>query len=257
MKHQPLIASERLGGLCALFFLIFSGVVPGRAGEQHAGDMPQAQPFVKSVPIVVNGVRFTQVQPQSAIAAKIVAGAKAQIGNIYDASYVRIPYPNGDVPHNRGLCADVVVRALRAVGYDLQQLIHEDRRRNFNLYPKTWGWGRNGPDPNTDHRCVPNQMFFFQRYGLPLTTEVSPRTLNEWQPGDIVYWDTGSPLHHAGVVSDIVNASGVPLVIHMSQARCELADRLLTWPIIGHFRYPVQHSLQHPSDAQHPSYIGQ
>ena len=245
MTRQPSIHGEILGGLGALFFLTFGGVAQGQPVKQQAEVMPPAQPFVRSVPIAANTGRFTQVQPQSALAAKIVAGAKAQLGNIYDASYVRIPYPNGDVLRNRGLCADVVVRALRAIGYDLQQLIHEDRRRYLNLYPKTWGWGRNGPDPNTDHRCVPNQMFFFQRYGLPLTTEVSPRTLHDWQPGDLVYWDTGSPLRHAGVVSDSVNASGVPLVIHMSQSRCELADRLLTWPIIGHFRYPVQH----PSNA--------
>lgn len=171
------------------------------------------------------------------IGAGIVAAARAQLGNTYDASYVAIPYPNGDVPAGRGLCADVVVRALRGVGCDLQYLIHEDRKLNFRLYPRTWGWGRRGPDPNSDHRCVPNQMFFFRRFGLTLAKEVSPETIDEWQPGDLVYWNTGSPLLHAGIVSDAVDDNGLPLVIHMSGDICAEDNSLLAWPIIGHFRF--------------------
>lgn len=182
-----------------------------------------------------------------AVAAKIVEAARAQLGNPYDASYVRIPYPNGEVPGKRGLCADVVVRALRGAGYDLQYLIHEDRKLNFAQYPRTWGWGRRGPDPNSDHRCVPNQMFFFKRFGLSLPTKVTPETLDEWQPGDLVYWNTGSPLLHAGVVSDTVNDAGYPLVIHTGDDRVVENDALLAWPIIGHFRFPLKRELNDPS----------
>ena len=177
------------------------------------------------------------------VAAKIVDAARAQIGNPYDASYVRIPYPNGDVPNKRGLCADVVVRALRGAGHDLQFLIHEDRKRNFQQYPRTWGWGRRAPDSNSDHRVVPNQMFFLGRFGLTLPREVSPATLGQWQPGDIVYWNSGSPLRHAGIVSDAVNDDGLPLVIHTMDDQVVEDNSLLAWPIIGHFRFPLKRQL--------------
>ena len=175
------------------------------------------------------------------IAAKIVAGARAQVGVIkYDAAYVTMPYPGGDVPGHRGLCADVVVRALRNAGYDLQYLIHEDRLLNLQFYPRTMGWGRRGADPNSDHRVVPNQMFFFQRFGTPLPLDVNEETLEQWQPGDLVYWNTGSPLLHAGVVSDTLDDQGCPFVIHMMDDDCVESDDLLTWPIIGHFRFPAK-----------------
>lgn len=174
------------------------------------------------------------------IAEKIVAAARAQVGNVYDASYKRIPYPNGDVPGDRGLCADVVVRALRAVGHDLQYLIHEDRKSNFQQYPRLWGWGRRAPDSSSDHRVVPNQMFFLGRFGLTLTRQVSRDTLGQWRPGDMVYWKSGSPLLHAGIVSDRLNDAGLPLVIHMTDAGCVEDNSLLAWPIIGHFRLPTE-----------------
>jgi uncharacterized protein YijF (DUF1287 family) len=214
--------------------LFFSPHIETAFGQVHREIAP-AVTIERTVPEDVQ--EYAEDREIDPIAAAIVAGAKAQLGNIYDASYVRIPYPNGDVPANRGLCADVVVRALRAVGYDLQSLIHEDRTLNFQQYPRTWGW--RGPDPNSDHRCVPNQIFYFQRFGLTLTKDVSPETLSQWQPGDLVYWDTGSPLLHAGVVSDRINEAGYPLVIHMSDKSCVEDNSLLAWPIIGHFRFPV------------------
>jgi len=176
------------------------------------------------------------VQPANPTAAKIVAAAKAQQGTLYDASYVKIAYPNGDVPRERGVCTDVIVRALRKVGYDLQRLMHEDMKRNFSIYPNKWGLRR--PDPNIDHRRVPNQMKFFKRFGIELTRKVSADTLKQWQPGDFVYWDIGGPLH-TGVLSNNVNSSGVPLVVH-NLGGCREEDVLTTWKIIGHFRYPVQ-----------------
>ena len=190
-------------------------------------------------------------ETSSVTAAQILAGAKAQIGKIrYDAGYYNIPYPNGDVPGNRGLCADVVVRALRYADYDLQRLIHEDRQKFFASYPKTWGWGRRSPDPNTDHRSVANQMHFFARYGQSLTTTVSSATLAQWEPGDVVYWKTGTNTRHAGIISDKFNAQGVPLVIHMSSTECVMDDSLRQWPILGHFRTPVQPDLEEPPASQ-------
>jgi uncharacterized protein len=179
--------------------------------------------------------------PRSA-AEKIVNGAKMEAikGVRYDPSYISIPYPNGDVPRDQGACTDVVTRALRNAGYDLQKLMHEDMEAHFGLYPKKWGLSR--PDPNIDHRRVPNQMVFFKRFGTELPKSIaggshgaSPSPLKTWQPGDIVYWDLCNG--HTGVISNVKNDRGIPLVIHnLSIAREE--DCLDSWPIIGHFRYP-------------------
>jgi uncharacterized protein YijF (DUF1287 family) len=180
-------------------------------------------------------MRQATPRQSSSIPQKIVAGARRQIGAGYDPAYRVLPYPNGDVPADRGVCTDVVVRALRAAGCDLQQLIHEDMRRSFNRYPRRWGLRR--PDPNIDHRRVPNQMTFFRRHGLELTRVVSPGALTEWQPGDIVCWKLDNGRDHTGVLSDARNPTGVPHVVH-NLARCAEEDCLTAWKITGHFRYP-------------------
>jgi uncharacterized protein YijF (DUF1287 family) len=169
------------------------------------------------------------------IADKIVNGAKMEaiVSVRYDASYIRIPYPNGDVPKDQGVCTDVVIRAFRNAGYDLQKLIHEDMKAHFNLYPRNWGLSR--PDTSIDHRRIPNQMTFFKRFGTELPKSIEGNALETWKPGDIVYWDLQNG--HAGIISNVKNERGIPLVIHnLSTAREN--DRLDTWPIIGHFRYP-------------------
>lgn len=178
----------------------------------------------------------TKLRSRTPIAARIVAGAKAQQGTLYNPEYTVISYPNGDVPREHGACTDVVIRALRAAGYDLQQLIHEDMRRNFPIYPHQWGLTH--PDPNIDHRRVPNQMRFFARHGRSLTTVVASATLAQWQPGDFVYWDIGGGHLHTGVLSDTCNSAGVPFVVHNCYI-CVEQDCLAQWKIIGHFRYPT------------------
>lgn len=177
-----------------------------------------------------------RLQARTPTAARIVAGAKTQQGTLYNPEYTVISYPNGDVPREHGACTDVVIRALRAAGYDLQQLIHEDMQRDFAAYPHTWGLTH--PDANIDHRRVPNQMLFFKRHGRSLTTTVAPNTLAQWQPGDIVDWDIGRGKLHTGVISDTCNSAGVPFVIHNAYV-CVEQDCLTQWKIIGHFRYPA------------------
>lgn len=166
----------------------------------------------------------------------IIEGAHEQAseGAKYDASYVRIAYPNGDVPLTQGACTDVIVRALRHAGYDLQSLIHEDIEKHPSDYPLH---GR-APDSNIDHRRVPNQIVFFRKYGQSLPLAVNSGTLSTWRPGDFVYW---SPFggEHTGVVSDDVNASGVPMVIH-NLGGCHEEDCLTRWPIVGHYRFPAE-----------------
>jgi uncharacterized protein len=170
-------------------------------------------------------------QPRVAgVAAKIVAGARLQLLHPaeYTGEYFSIPYPNGDVPKDRGACVDVVIRALRNAGYDLQKLIHEDMKKNLKLYP------RHGdrPDSNIDHRRVPNQRFFFSRFGQSLSIS------KDWRPGDIVTWKLDSGLDHTGVLSDKIDPDGLPFVIH-NLSRTAEEDVLKAWQITGHYRYPV------------------
>ncbi len=168
----------------------------------------------------------------------IVIGAREEVLNrvIYDASYQRLDYPMGDVNPNVGACTDVVIRALRKAEYDLQQLIHEDMKSNFELYPKLWGLSKT--DSNIDHRRVPNQMVFFQSHGNVLPIEYDEMTKDTWKAGDIVCWKMPAGLYHTGVISDRKNRVGVPLVIHNAFITIE-DSVLLDWEIIGHYRYPA------------------
>jgi uncharacterized protein YijF (DUF1287 family) len=155
----------------------------------------------------------------------------------YDAAYVQLHYPGGDVPADRGACTDVVVRSLRDAGYDLQELIHQDMRRHFRLYPRKYGLSR--PDRNIDHRRTPNQMVFFRRHGVELPLATTGAAATNWKPGDIVYCRLSNGLGHCGVISNERGPSGLPLVIHnMNVTRQE--DRLGEWEITGHFRYPAE-----------------
>lgn len=152
---------------------------------------------------------------------------------IYDPAYFTIPYPGGDVPKDKGVCTDVVVRAYRKLGIDLQKEVHVDMKANFDKYPAKWGLKR--PDPNIDHRRVPNLMTFFSRHGtvLPIT-----RRAGDYAPGDIVCWDLGGGVMHIGIVSAKKAAlTDRYLIIHNIGAGQVLEDCLFQFRIIGHYRY--------------------
>lgn len=153
---------------------------------------------------------------------------------VYDPAYVRLSYPMGDVAPDRGVCADVVVRALRALGVDLQQLVHEDMRANFSAYPAHWGLKR--PDSNIDHRRVPNLETFLTRKGARLSQSDDPA---DYLPGDIVAWNLRGDdgwLPHIGVVTDRIGPTGRPMVVHNIGAGPKLEDVLFDWPMTGHYR---------------------
>ncbi len=162
------------------------------------------------------------------------AAFKRTLGYVrYDASYVGIDYPMGDVADNRGVCADVLVRAYRGVGVDLQQRVHEDMGAAFAAYPRIWGLSR--PDSNIDHRRVPNLETFLARQGaeLPATQEGG-----DYLPGDVVtYRLDGSWLPHVAVVSDRIGAGGEPMIVHNIGAGTRLEDALFEWPPHRHFRW--------------------
>jgi uncharacterized protein YijF (DUF1287 family) len=168
-------------------------------------------------------------------ALRVVQGAIEQTAytRSYDPSYVRIAYPNGDPPRDRGVCSDVIVRAFRKAGVDLQKEIHEDMVRNFAAYPHRWGLL--APDANIDHRRVPNLMTFFARHGKSVPVSARPE---DYLPGDVVAWDLGGGLLHVGLVSDAPTADGRGYaIVHNIGAGARLDDVLLNWKIIGHYRY--------------------
>lgn len=153
----------------------------------------------------------------------------------YDSSYVRIPYPGGDVPESTGVCTDEVIRAYRTLGIDLQREVHEDMVQNFNAYPHYWKWLSARPDSNIDHRRVPNLMVFFRRKGQSLP--VSQR-IDDYSPGDLVTWDLGGNVPHIGIVVDRKNSqTGRYMIVHNIGAGPQMEDVLFNWKITGHYRY--------------------
>jgi len=171
--------------------------------------------------------------------ADVVKAAKAQIGVTlhYDPAYTRLAYPLGDVPLERGVCTDVVVRAYRKVGVDLQALVHRDMKQHWAAYPHPASWKLKRPDPNIDHRRVPNLAAYFGRHGQSLGVSRNPA---DYAPGDIVTWQVPPGVPHIGLVADERTVAGVPLVIHNIGAGTRMEDRLFAYRITGHYRYPVK-----------------
>jgi uncharacterized protein len=152
----------------------------------------------------------------------------------YTQEYFSIPYPNGDVPIETGACTDVVIRAFRRAGVDLQKEIHEDMRANFRSYPQKWGLTK--PDTNIDHRRVPNLQTYFTRKGRSLPPGDRG---TDFKPGDVVSWDLDERgTTHIGIVSNHWNsAENRYLIIHNIGFGTRIEDRLFEWKITGHFRY--------------------
>jgi uncharacterized protein YijF (DUF1287 family) len=168
----------------------------------------------------------------------LVNAARQQVGVtlVYDGSYRALRYPGGDVPIERGVCTDVIVRALRvARSLDLQKLVHEDMRAHFQDYPSRRRWGLARPDANIDHRRVPNLMTWFERagYARPVSAQAA-----DYLPGDLVTWDLGGGIPHIGIVSDRRSVTGTPLVIHNIGAGAREEDILFRYAITGHYRPP-------------------
>lgn len=163
--------------------------------------------------------------------AKLVQAARNQIGKtvFYDGSYERLSYPMGDVPINKGVCTDVVIRALRETGIDLQELIHTDMTENFSQYPNNWGLKR--PDPNIDHRRVPNIIKYYERQGK---TQPLPVRLTNIKPGDFFAWLLPNGRPHIAVISKIKGKK--VYMIHNIGAGAEEEQIVYNWQIIAHIR---------------------
>ncbi len=157
----------------------------------------------------------------------VLAGARRQLSKpaIYTVGYFKLRYPGGDLPPDKGVCTDVVIRALRHAGLDLQKLIHEDMKRRFATYPRR----ERSTDANIDHRRVPNQIHWLKKYAKTLPLE------SDWQAGDLIFWKLPGGLDHCGVISDRQNAKGQPLVIHNIWQTAE-EDVFSKWRVVTHFR---------------------
>ncbi len=151
----------------------------------------------------------------------------------YDPQYFSIMYPNGDIPSSKGVCTDVIIRAYRKLGIDLQKEVHEDMRDNFNVYPKSWGLKKT--DKSIDHRRVPNLMKYFSRHGAIKKVTNNPA---DYVPGDIVSWNLGGAITHIGIVVDKKSNDGKRyLIVHNIGNGQELSDCLFKYNIIGHYSF--------------------
>jgi uncharacterized protein YijF (DUF1287 family) len=152
---------------------------------------------------------------------------------VYDPTYFKIKYPNGDVPAGKGVCTDVIIRAYRALQIDLQKEVHEDMNANFDKYPKTWGM--KSTDKNIDHRRVPNLMVFFAKFG-----KIKPKSklASDYLPGDIVCWNLGGAITHIGLVVNKKSTDGKRyLIVHNIGRGQVLEDCLFSYKIIGHYSF--------------------
>lgn len=188
-------------------------------------------PYGPTVPIIRTDSSHSITQPNQP-SPKIVQSARNQIGKTlrYDPAYTKLKYPMGDVPMSKGVCTDVIIRALRDQNMDLQELVHQDMSRNFSAYPNRWGLKQ--PDTNIDHRRVPNLMTYFTRQGWAVKD-------TNYQAGDIVTWELKGNRPHIGIVSDR-KIGNRPLIIHNIGLGTREDDILYRYTITGHFRIPVQ-----------------
>jgi uncharacterized protein YijF (DUF1287 family) len=198
-----------------------------------------ALPVLQTFPPVSHNFQASRSQSseEEVFFRALVAAADERIHHTvrYDPTYIRIPYPGGDVPASIGVCTDEVIRAYRAVGIDLQREVHEDMLAHRSEYPHKWASPTSKTDTNIDHRRVPNLMVFFTRHGkvLPLTN--NPQ---DYRPGDLVTWNLGSGITHIGIVVDQKSpVSGRNLIVHNIGAGPQMEDVLFSWKIIGHYRY--------------------
>ncbi len=183
--------------------------------------------------------RMTTAQRTTAINSPTVKQVvEAAIGQTqytlsYDPAYVGLDYPGGDVPPEKGVCSDVIVRAFRRGGVDLQKEVHEDMKQSFSAYPKKWGLTK--PDANIDHRRVANLMTYFERKGTALPVSKEPK---DYLPGDVVAWELSDGVLHIGMVTNILSeATKGYQIVHNIGAGARVEDALFSWRIIGHYRY--------------------
>jgi uncharacterized protein YijF (DUF1287 family) len=180
-------------------------------------------------------VLLSTTSPKKSFSEKLSDAALSLTNDLvdYDPTYFKINYPNGDVPKNKGVCTDVVIRAYRKLGIDLQKEVHEDMQKHFSKYPKNWGLKKT--DTNIDHRRVPNLQTFFRRHG---TSYVVTSNAAHYKTGDLVTWMVAGKLPHIGIVTSRKSNDGKRnLIVHNIGAGQVLEDCLFKYDISGHYRF--------------------
>lgn len=173
----------------------------------------------------------TQNSFEQRLANAAIALTKDKV--VYNGIYVSIPYPNGDIPKGQGICTDVIVRAYRKLGIDLQKEVHEDMKTNFSKYPKTWGLKKT--DTNIDHRRVPNLETFFTRKGQKLTVTKNP---SDYKTGEIVTWMINDKMPHIGILTHLKSRDGKRfLIVHNVGGGQVIEDCLFKYEIFGHYKF--------------------
>lgn len=217
---------------CIIFILLLAACSEQQTTNEITPPAPPQPHVSHETPSAVSAPISSNKQPEKS-SPPLVQSARNQIGKTvrYDPAYTALAYPMGDVPLEKGVCTDVVIRALREQNMDLQQLVHEDMKRHFSAYPNRWGLKR--PDTNIDHRRVPNLITFFTRQGWAVKGQ------GDFQAGDIVTWElNGNRLPHIGIVSD-KKIGDTPLIIHNIGAGTQEEDVLHKHKMTGHFRLPL------------------
>ncbi|HEV7797548.1 MAG TPA: DUF1287 domain-containing protein [Pyrinomonadaceae bacterium] len=204
------------------------------AGCQRAGPDPKSVAAIAVTPTPSSVARPLAANASPQLKQLVEAAVEqSKVTTGYDPSWARIDYPNGDVPQDTGVCSDVVVRAFRKAGIDLQQEVHEDMTRAWSEYPRRWGASRT--DTNIDHRRVLNLMTYFDRQAksLPLTDARA-----DYLPGDVIAWQLSDGVEHIGIMTNLWSEPDKHcLVVHNIGAGARIEDVLLAWKIIGHYRY--------------------
>lgn len=217
---------------CVALFIAGCSTAPEKKPEPKP-EKP-AKPVVKPKPKPKPKPRYLPFNAKG-----LVAAAKERCNHKvkYDGRYVPLRYPMGDVPNNIGVCTDVVVRAYRRQGIDLQKNVHEDMKRAFNAYPSRRVWGKLSPDANIDHRRVLNLETYFKRHGQSLPLSRNPA---HYKPGDLVTWRIGGVAPHIGIVIDKKAKDGkTPLIVH-NDSKGPVVENILFDPkftLVGHYRY--------------------
>jgi len=168
---------------------------------------------------------------------KLVAAALSRtlIDITYDPAYYVIDYPMGDVPSDKGVCTDVVIRSYRELDIDLQELVHDDMGKAFSSYPKNWNLKKR--DSNIDHRRVPNLKKFFSRHGKSMSIS---NNIMDYQYGDIVTWKLTYGAPHIGiVVPSPIEGDPTPWIVHNIGMGPQWENCIFDYKITGHYRYKV------------------
>ena len=216
--------------LTLAFAFVIALLAAGGCVETHV----EVQKFAQGPAVPINPKVKPLPDNASPQLKQMLDGAIAQAGVTtgYDPAYVALDYPNGDVPEKTGVCSDVVVRAFRKAGIDLQKEVHEDIKAARSEYPTKWG--ANTPDKNIDHRRVLNLMKYFERHGksLPISDAAA-----DFQPGDVVSWELSSGIDHIGIVTNMLSESADRyLIVHNIGAGTRIEDVMFAWTIKGHYR---------------------